>query len=54
MSASGGLGCDNTNRRKYRNVADGYARNIYIGPYTQSRAAQCDHPGTSRWLGWPP
>ncbi|MER6757625.1 hypothetical protein ABT235_25965 [Micromonospora echinofusca] len=31
VSASGGLGCDNTDRRKYRNVADVYARNIYIG-----------------------
>lgn len=30
-SASGGLGCDNTDRRKYRNVADVYARNIYVG-----------------------
>ncbi|MEU4677941.1 hypothetical protein [Micromonospora sp. NPDC023737] len=30
-NAFGGLGCDNSDRRKYRLVTDVYARNIYIG-----------------------
>ncbi|GAA2699451.1 hypothetical protein ACFY2R_26065 [Micromonospora olivasterospora] len=30
-SAYGGLGCDNLDRRKYRNTVDVYARGVYIG-----------------------
>lgn len=30
-NAYGGLGCDNTDKRKYRLVADVYARSAYIG-----------------------